>query len=150
MGQRGLKWRHYATGQSSIRPSFPSSAKKVLFSLRRSVKPALGHTWSLIKWEPGALSVRLGRQGRESDRLPPSSGKVKNDWRLTSSPPPCLHGFSKNSFVSCPLTYLDNFLCQRWLRISHFCYTIFSRHHTWYPQAVLQPTPRYCMTWYIC
>jgi hypothetical protein len=39
-----------------------------------------------IQWVPGALSLGVKRQGRESDHSPPSSADVKNVWSYTSTP----------------------------------------------------------------
>jgi hypothetical protein len=41
---------------------------------------------SPIQWVLRALSPRVKRPGRETDRPPPSSAEVKNAWRYTSIP----------------------------------------------------------------
>jgi hypothetical protein len=48
-------------------------------------KPSLGPTHPLIQWIPVALYPGLKRQWREADHSPPSSAKVKNAWRYTST-----------------------------------------------------------------
>jgi hypothetical protein len=55
------------------------------------VRPALGPTQPPIQWVPGALASRVKLPGREADRSPPSSAKVKNAWSYTSTLPIRLH-----------------------------------------------------------
>ena len=38
---------------------------------------------------------KAARPRRESDRLPPSTAEVRNEWCQTSTPPKCLHGVDK-------------------------------------------------------
>lgn len=40
-----------------------------------------------IQQVQGVLSAALNLLGHEDDHPPPSSAKVKNDWRYTSTPP---------------------------------------------------------------
>jgi hypothetical protein len=40
-------------------------------------RTALGPTQSPNQWVPGALSLRVERQGREADHSPPSSAEVE-------------------------------------------------------------------------
>jgi hypothetical protein len=40
-----------------------------------------------IQWVPGALSLGVKRQGRESDHSPPTSAEVKKMWIYTSTSP---------------------------------------------------------------
>jgi hypothetical protein len=47
----------------------------------------------------GTPSKGLKKPGLKSDRSPPSSVEVRNEWRQTSSTAICLHGLSKNSFT---------------------------------------------------
>jgi hypothetical protein len=39
------------------------------------------------------------RPGRGADHSTPSSAKIKNEWRYTSTPPICLHGVDRNNFT---------------------------------------------------
>jgi len=48
---------------------------------------ALGITPLPILWVPRALSLGVERWGREADRSPPSSAKLKNVWSYTSTHP---------------------------------------------------------------
>jgi hypothetical protein len=57
-----------------------------------SSPPDLGPTQPPIQWVPGALSLGLKWQGRESDNSRPYSAEVKNAWNCTSIPPIRLHG----------------------------------------------------------
>jgi hypothetical protein len=41
------------------------------------------------------LAVGTKWLGHELNYSPPSSAKVKNDWRYTSTPPICLHGMDR-------------------------------------------------------
>jgi hypothetical protein len=54
----------------------PGRDKILLFST--TSRPSLGPTQPPIHWVPGAISLRLKRQGREADHSPPSSAEVKN------------------------------------------------------------------------
>jgi len=44
----------------------------------------------------GGFPGRIKWPGHEIHCSPPSSAKVKNDWRYTSIPPTCLHGMYSN------------------------------------------------------
>jgi hypothetical protein len=55
-------------------------------------RPALGPTELPIQWIPGALSLGVKGQKRESDHSPPSNAEVNNTWRYTSTPSIRLHG----------------------------------------------------------
>ena len=54
-------------------------------------KLALGPTQPLHKWAVG-FSPRLNLLASGAVHLPPSSAKVKNEWRYTFTPCICLHG----------------------------------------------------------
>jgi len=41
----------------------------------------------------------IKRSGRHIYHSPPSSAKVKNEWRHTSAPTVCLHGVGRNNFA---------------------------------------------------
>jgi hypothetical protein len=61
-----------------------------LFSRMSKLAP-LRPTQPLHKWATG-LSPRLNLLASEAVHLPPSSAKVKNEWRYAFTPPICLHG----------------------------------------------------------
>jgi hypothetical protein len=63
-----------------------------IFLLTIASKLALGPTQPPIQWVAGALSLGVKRPGREADRSPPSSAKVKNARSYTSAPSRRLHG----------------------------------------------------------
>jgi hypothetical protein len=65
---------------------FESQQELGIFLFTIVSKPALGPTQLLIQWLPRALSLGVKRPGREAQHSPPSSGKVKNVWRYTSTP----------------------------------------------------------------
>ena len=48
-----------------------------------------GSSWE-VKW-----------LGHEVDHSPPSSARVKNEWRCTCIPPACLGGMNRDSFLTC-------------------------------------------------
>jgi hypothetical protein len=56
-----------------------------------------------IQWEPGALSLRVERPGREADHLPPSSTEVKGGVELYPYSP------STPSWRGAQLQHRDNF-----------------------------------------
>jgi hypothetical protein len=39
-----------------------------------------------IQWVPGTLSPVVKRPEREADLSPPSSAKIKNEWKYSSTP----------------------------------------------------------------
>jgi hypothetical protein len=49
-------------------------------------RPYLGPTQSPIQYIPGALSLWVKWQTRETDHSPPSSAEVNNEWSYTSIP----------------------------------------------------------------
>jgi hypothetical protein len=49
-------------------------------------RSALGPTQPPIQWVPGALSQEVKQPGHEADHTLPSSTKVNNMWRYTSTP----------------------------------------------------------------
>jgi hypothetical protein len=57
---------------------YPTEAK---FLFSTALRPAMMPTKHLAPRVPG-----IKRQGREADRLPPSSAEVKNAWSYTSTP----------------------------------------------------------------
>jgi hypothetical protein len=57
----------------------------------------LGPTQPSIKWVPGALFLRVKRPGRETDRSPPSTTKVKECMEL------CVHFPDTPSWRGAPL-----------------------------------------------
>jgi hypothetical protein len=65
----------YGLDELGGRSSSPSGGKNFLFFM--SSRPVLGLTQPLIQWVPGALSLRVKRQGREADhsQLVPRSRK---------------------------------------------------------------------------
>jgi hypothetical protein len=79
---------------------FPAGAVEFLFPTVSG--PALEPTQLPIQWVSGvALSPGVKRPGRDADHSPPSSAKVKNAWRYTSTSPIRLHGVV--------LSHTDNF-----------------------------------------
>jgi hypothetical protein len=64
---------------------FESRQEMGIFLLTAS-RSALGPIQPPIQWVPGAFSLGIKRLGREADRSPPSSTKVKNAWSYTSTP----------------------------------------------------------------
>jgi hypothetical protein len=50
-----------------------------------------------IHWVTGDLSTRIKRPWREVSDLPPSSSKVKNEWKYTSTLPLRFHGIYRDS-----------------------------------------------------
>jgi hypothetical protein len=59
--------------------------KNFLFST--SFRLDLGHTQVPVQWIPGALSLRVKRQGLEADHLYPTSTEIKKIWIYISTPP---------------------------------------------------------------
>jgi hypothetical protein len=57
-----------------------------IFLFTTESRTPLGSTQPPIEWVPGALSLRVKRQGREANHSPPSSSEVKNAGRYTSIP----------------------------------------------------------------
>jgi hypothetical protein len=49
--------------------------------------PALGPTQPTIHWIPEILTPGVKRQGRETDRSPPTSADVRKTWIYSSTPP---------------------------------------------------------------
>jgi hypothetical protein len=97
------------------RQGFNSRQRLGIFLFVTVFKPALRLTQPPIQWEPGPFSPGVKWLGRETDRSPSSSAKVKNAWRYTSTFP---HVFMAWYFVNAQELYLT-FACQ-----SHF----FKRH----------------------
>jgi hypothetical protein len=64
------------------------------FSLRHRVQTGAGvHSTSCpVSTGGGVLTRGVERSGRETDHSPPSSVKVKNAWKYTSTPLIRLHG----------------------------------------------------------
>jgi hypothetical protein len=60
---------------------------KGIFLFATASMPALRITQLPIRWVLGNISLRVMRPGREADHSPPSSGKIKNVWSYTSTPP---------------------------------------------------------------
>jgi hypothetical protein len=73
--------------------SSPGRVNKFHFSI--SPRPALGSTQTPIKWVPGARFPGVKRQGREADRSPPTSAKVKKCGSIHPLPIR-LHGVMPN------------------------------------------------------
>jgi hypothetical protein len=63
-----------------------------IFLFTTASRTALGRTQPPIQWIPGALSLGVWRQGREGDRLPPSSAEAKEWVELYLYSPIRLHG----------------------------------------------------------
>jgi hypothetical protein len=65
---------------------------------------------TLIQWVPGVLSLEVKRPRREADHSPPSSTRVKNAWRYTSTPPIRIHGvvLSYSAGINLPLLHIVN------------------------------------------
>jgi hypothetical protein len=62
------------------------------FSLHHRVKTGSAAHPASYPLGAGSLSLGIKRPGREADHSLPSSSKVKNAWRYTSTPPIILHG----------------------------------------------------------
>jgi hypothetical protein len=63
-----------------------------IFLFTTASRPALVSSQPPIQWVPGALSLRVKRQGREADHSPASRAEAKNAWSYTCTPPIHLHG----------------------------------------------------------
>ena len=59
---------------------------KSFFLVPKTSIRLLGPTVPFIEWIPEAFTLALKWLGREADHSPPSSGKVKNEWRCSSPP----------------------------------------------------------------
>jgi hypothetical protein len=57
-------------------PGFDSQQGQEIFPFSIAFRPALGPTQPRIRWVPGALSLGVKRQGRDSDHSHPSSAEV--------------------------------------------------------------------------
>jgi hypothetical protein len=66
--------------------SIPGGGGQGTFLFATTFRPALGRTQPPNQWVLGALSLGVKRPGREADRSPPSSAKVKNAWSYKSIP----------------------------------------------------------------
>jgi hypothetical protein len=78
-----LQLSRYSDGLDG--PGFDSRECKIcLFST--ASRPILGLTQLPIEWLPGALSLWVKRQGRESDHSPPSSAEVKKGGAIPPLP----------------------------------------------------------------
>jgi hypothetical protein len=84
--------QHWATDWTIGVLGFDSRRGLETFLFTTVSRTALGPTQPPIQWVPGAISLEVKRPGREADRSPPSSAKVKNAWSYTSTPPIRLHG----------------------------------------------------------
>jgi len=69
------------------------------FSLLQNVQPGSRTHRASYTGVQGSFS-RINQPGHESDHLPPSNTKVKNEWSYTSSPPLCLHDICRDKFAS--------------------------------------------------
>jgi hypothetical protein len=63
-----------------------------IFFFTTASRTSLGPTQPPIQWVPGDLSLGVKRLGREADRSPQSSAKVKDAWIYTSTSPIRFHG----------------------------------------------------------
>jgi hypothetical protein len=91
----------YRLDHRSSRIRFPRGLGIFLFTT--ASRTALGPTKPPIQWVPGALSLRVKRPVRESDRSPPSSAEVKEWVEL------CLHCPNTPSWCGAQLKHRDNF-----------------------------------------
>jgi len=55
--------------------------------LSTTTRPSLGPSQSPVQWERRVFCVEVKRLEREADNSPPSSAKITNEWRHTSTPP---------------------------------------------------------------
>jgi hypothetical protein len=71
----------------------------------------------------GALSLGVKWPGREADYSPPSSAKVKNMWRYTSTPPVRLNGvvIGYSTGTDLPTLYIYHILT----KIANSCFFYF-------------------------
>jgi len=53
-----------------------------------------------LQWVPGS-SWEVKWFGHEVDHSPPSSARVKSEWRFTCIPPACLGDMNRDSFLTC-------------------------------------------------
>jgi hypothetical protein len=104
-------------GQCNI----PLPAETRDYSILEKFRPALGPTWSLILWVPGAILPGPKHSGHEHDHSFSSSLTVKNEWSCPSTP---LH-----AFVICRRTTSVNLLCNLTISwwITHFLPNIFGK-----------------------
>jgi hypothetical protein len=56
--------------------------------LSTTTRPFQGPSQSPVQWERSVFCVEVKRLKREADHSPPSSAKITNEWRFTSTPPP--------------------------------------------------------------
>ena len=69
------------------------------FSLLQNLQPGLKTHRASYSGVQGSFS-RINQPGHESDHLPPSRTKVKNEWSYTSFPTLCLHDIRRDKFAS--------------------------------------------------
>jgi len=64
---------------------FESRQEKEIYIFSETSRPALGLTHPPIQWTTRALPPELQWRGREFNRSPPPSIKVKNEWKYSFS-----------------------------------------------------------------
>jgi len=94
--QIGVAIRQRAGRQGSSR-SMPDDSK-VFFFIPKHPDRLWGPPRFLLNEYPGLISG-VKRPACEGDRLPPSSGKGKNEWSYTSIPAICPHDSQRDSFT---------------------------------------------------
>jgi hypothetical protein len=73
--------------------SIPGKGQEI-YVYSTAPRPILRSTEPLIRWIPGASSLRVKSPGREDDHSPITSAEVKNDGAI---PPPHMFSLIKHS-----------------------------------------------------
>jgi hypothetical protein len=92
LGKEPRQFSGIALGYELDNRGFESGQWLWMFLFTAASRPALGPIQSPIQWLPGALSLGIKWQERETDHSPPPSAKVKNPWNYTSIRAIRLHG----------------------------------------------------------
>jgi hypothetical protein len=88
-------------------PGFETRQNARDFSLPQDILTGSGA--HLTFYLPGAVAFALGvnRPVREADHSVPSSAEIKNEWSYTPTPPTCLHGVERGSFIMRKMVFGD-------------------------------------------